>query len=184
MKKQEKLLCVSKRLKSNLVYNNMSINYKTIEIMREFLTEEMLQEMVSAVMNGKEFNYTSDDTHVHVTPNGISIKYTTNKRDREVRNFLDFCDKMDDRLFVKVCESFEEGELEKLQNDLDTDNYMNTINTFRSRTKTVADNLMAEVIKKADAQIRRQEEIIANAKEAIKDIHNELEHAHNIYNYA
>ena len=152
--------------------------------MTEFLTNEMLQEMVSAVMNGEEFNYTNGDTKIHVTPNSISIKYTTSKRDREVRNFLDFCDKMDDRLFVKVCESFEEGELEKLQNDLDTDNYMNTINTFRSRTKTVADNLMAEVINKADAEIRHYEEIIANAKEAIKDVHTELEHAHTIYNYA
>ena len=184
MKKQEKLLCVNKRLKLNLVYNKMSINYKTIEIMREILTEEMLQQMVSAVMNGQEFKYTNDDTHVHVTPNGISIKYTISKRDREVRNFLDFCDKMDDSLFVRVCESFEEGELEKLQNDLDTDNYLNTINTFRLRTKTVADNLMAEIIKKTDVEIRHQEEIIANAKEAIKDIHEELEHAHTIYNYA
>lgn len=152
--------------------------------MKEFLTEEMLQQMVTAVMNGQEFNYTSDDTHVHVTPNGISIKYTINKRDREIQNFLDFCDKMDDRLFVKVCESFENDELKKLQNDLDTDNYLNTINTFRLRTKTVADNLMADVVKKADAEIRRYEEIIANAKEAIKDVHAELEHAYNIYNYA
>ena len=152
--------------------------------MREFLTEEMLQEMVSAVMNGKEFNYTNDGTHVHITPNGISIKYTTSKRDREVQNFLDFCDKMDDDLFVKVCESFEDGELEKLQKDLDTDNYLNTINTFCLRTKTIADNLMAEIINKADVEIRHQEEIIANAKEVIKDIHAELEHAQTIYNYA
>ena len=151
--------------------------------MTEFLTNEMLQEMISAVMNGEEFNYTNGDTAVHVTPNGISItyKYSHSAKEKAIKEFMDSCDKMDDVLFVEVCESFEPGELDQLQKDLDTENYSNAIFTFMMRTKTVANDRMNQILNEAHAEITAQEKRIEKAKAAIDEIHKDLETAYARY---
>ena len=151
--------------------------------MSEFLTNEMLQEMITAVMNGENYDYENGGTSVHVTPNGISIsyKYSEPQRDRDIKEFLDYCDNMDDVLFVEVCESFETGELDQLQKDLDTENYSNAIFTFMMRTKTVANDRMNQILNEAHAEITAQEKRIEQAKAAIDEIHKDLETAYARY---
>jgi hypothetical protein len=157
--------------------------------MKEILTEEMLREIVNALMKGETYDYSDDNTDVHITPNGISIQYQSqpkeeiksSTKDQEVTEFIKFCDRLTDDLFIEVCDSFQDGELDKLQRDLNTDNYRNTIKVFTIRAKEIANNKLNEIINACDVELKRQEEIIRNANAIINDIHSELDRAHSIY---
>lgn len=153
--------------------------------MKEILTDKMLQEIFTALQNGETYGYSDENTTVQVSPNGISIQYKSvpkvDTKEKEVTEFLNFCDSIHEDLFVEVCETFEAGELAKLQNDLDTDNYRNTIKVFSSRVGEVANSRLTEIMNDADAEIRRQEAIIQNAQAIITDIHSSLDEAYAKY---
>lgn len=160
-------------------------------MMNEILNDKMLHEIFEALQRGESYGYSDGNTSVEVTPNGISIQYSSTKnpnchsvksnKDKEVKEFLNFCDRINDDLFVEVCETFSDEELYNLQTDLDTDNYRNTIKVFSSRVGEVANSRLTEICNDADAEIRRQEEIINNATSIINDIHTELEAAYKKY---
>ena len=84
---------------------------------------------------------------------------------------------MDDELFVEVCETFDRGEIEALQKQLDTVNYQDTIKVFKQRVEEVSKNKLMHIINAADEEIRKQEKIILNARNAIELIHKELDAA-------
>ena len=153
--------------------------------MNEILTDEMLQEIFTALQNGETYGYSDGNMSVPVSPNGISIQYNSvpkvDTKEKEVTEFLKFCDSIHEDLFVEVCETFTAGELAKLQNDLDTDNYRNTIEVFSSRIGEVANSRLTEIMNDADAEIRRQEMVIKNAQSIIDDIHSELDAAYAKY---
>ena len=153
--------------------------------MKEIFTEQMLQEIFSALEKGETYGYSDDNTAVEISPNTISIRYNsmpkrTNK-DAEVTKFLNFCDNLNEDLFSETCESFTDGELDALQEALDTDNYRNTIKVFTTRVKEIANNKLTEIVNEADVEIRHQEEIIRNAQAIIDDIHKTLDEAHAKY---
>lgn len=153
--------------------------------MKEIFTEQMLQEIFSALEKGETYGYSDGNTAVEISPNSISIRYNsvpkrTNK-DAEVTKFLNFCDNLNDDLFSETCESFTDGELDALQEALDTDNYRNTIKVFTTRAREIANNRLAEIVNEADVEIRHQEEIIRNAQAVIDDIHKALDEAHAKY---
>lgn len=153
--------------------------------MKEIFTEQMLQEILSALEKGETYGYSDDNTAVEISPNSISIRYNsrpkrTNK-DAEVTKFLNFCDNLNDDLFSETCESFTDGELNALQEALDTDNYRNTIKVFTNRVGEIANNRLTEIVNDADAEIRHQEEIIRNAQAVIDDIHKTLDEAYAKY---
>lgn len=153
--------------------------------MKEIFTEQMLQEIFSALEKGETYGYSDGNTALEISPNSISIRYNsvpkrTNK-DAEVTKFLNFCDNLNDDLFSETCESFTDGELDALQEALDTDNYRNTIKVFTTRVKEIANNRLAEIVNEADVEIRHQEEIIRNARAVIDDIHRTLDEAHAKY---
>jgi hypothetical protein len=153
--------------------------------MNEILNDKMLQEIFSALEKGETFNYSDDNTSLSVSPNGLSLQFKSvskkTVKDKEVAEFLNFCDNLHDDLFTEVCETFEDAELDKLQNDLDTDNYRNTIKVFSTRVGEVANNKLTEIINAADAEICRQEKVIKNAQAIIDDIHAELDRAYDKY---
>lgn len=147
------------------------------------LNEKMLKEIFNALEKGKTFNYSDDNTILNISPNGISIQYQNNittKKD-EVEKFLEYCDRIDDELFIEVCESFEDGELVKLQEQLDTDNYKETIKVFTKRIKEVANNKLTEIVNAANSEIERQELNIKSAQAIIDNIHAELDRLQSKY---
>lgn len=154
--------------------------------MKEIFTDKMFSEIVNALMQGKSYDYSDANVDVHITPNEICIQYQpepkkeekSNTKDREISEFFKFIDRIDDNLFMEVCESFPDGELDKLQRELDTDNYRNTIKVFTIRTKEIANNKLTEIINAADSELKYQENIIKEANKAIKLIHEELDAAH------
>lgn len=153
--------------------------------MKEIFTEQMLQEIFSALEKGETYGYSDGNTALEISPNSISIRYNsmpkrTNK-DAEITKFLNFCDNLDDDLFSETCESFTDGELDALQEALDTDNYHHTIKVFTTRAREIANNRLAELVNDADVEIRHQEEIIRNAQAVIDDIHKTLDEAHAKY---
>ena len=152
--------------------------------MNEILTDKMLREIFEALSRGESYGYSDGNTSVQVTPNSISIQYNAPKKspkDVDVEKFLNFCDSIHEDLFTEVCESFAPGELEALQNDLDTDNYSNTIKVFSTRVAEIAHSRLTEIMNDADAEIRRQEMVIKNAQSIIDDIHSELDAAYAKY---
>ena len=154
--------------------------------MNEILTDKMLHEIFEAISRGESYGYSDGNNSIEVTPNSIRINFKSkpavpSTKDRDVATFLNFCDSLNDDLFVEVCETFSNEELTRLQNNLDTDNYQETIKIFSTRVGEVAHNRLAEICNAADSEIRRQEMIIENAKKAIEDIHRELDEAHAKY---
>ena len=147
--------------------------------MKEILTPQMLQEIFSALEKGEAYNYSDANTSVQITPNSLSIMYNCaqDAHDKDVSIFLNFCDALHDDLFVETCESFEEGELKKLQDDLDTPNYKNTINIFTQRVREIANNRLNQIINEADAEIKAHQAAITKAEQAIDQIHHELDEA-------
>ena len=106
--------------------------------------------------------------------NRIGKKASLSK-DKEVQNFLDYCDSIDSDLFVEACESFSGEELNELQNNLDTDDYQRTIKIFTERIKDIAKQRLEEICDYADSEIRTHELTIEMAQRAIANIHQELE---------
>lgn len=154
--------------------------------MNEILTDKMLHEIFEAISRGESYGYSDGNNSIEVTPNSIRINFKSkpavpSTKDRDVATFLNFCDSLNDDLFVEVCETFSNEELTRLQNNLDTDNYQETIKIFSTRVGEVAHNRLTEICNAADSEIRRQEMIIENAKKAIEDIHQELDEAHAKY---
>lgn len=150
--------------------------------MREILTDKMLHEIFKALEKGEQYEYSDANTQISINPHGISIQYKSSTDTREVEDFLRYCDQLDDELFIEVCESFEADELSKLQDQLDTPSYKETISTFTQRVKEIAHSRLTEIINAADAEIKRQEQIMADARQAIEDIHKELDAANAKYN--
>lgn len=150
--------------------------------MREILTDKMLHEIFKALEKGEQYEYSDANTQISINPHGISIQYKSSTDTREVEDFLRYCDRLDDELFIEVCESFESDELSKLQDQLDTPDYKETISTFTQRVKEIAHSRLTEIINAADAEIKRQEQIMADARQAIEEIHKELDAANAKYN--
>ena len=149
--------------------------------MRELLSDKMLHELFVALEKGEPFEYSDENTQISINKEGISIHYKSTINTREIEDFLHYCNKLDDELFVEVCESFEDGELAELQKQLDTPKYKESIQKFTQRAKEIASNHLIEIINEADTEIKRQEKIIETARQAIEDIHKELEEANAKY---
>lgn len=153
--------------------------------MKTILSDQLLEQVISALAKGENFEYSDENTQVHVAPNGVSITYKSfskrDEKDIKVNRFLAFCEDLDDEVFIETCESFEAGELEKLQNDLDTDNYENSIKVFTQRAQEIAASKLEQIINEADAEIKINERIIKEAQDAIEDLHNRLDEAYSKY---
>lgn len=146
-------------------------------------SEKMLTEMFNALQNGEQYNYSDDNTQISINPNSIKIQYNSKKnvnktdktdKEKKVQQFLSYCDKLDDEFFVEVCDTFTRSEIEKLQEQLDTDDYQKTIDLFTTRIKEVGNTKFSEIINAYDAEIKIQEHKIESAKKRIAEIHNEL----------
>lgn len=153
--------------------------------MKEFLSEQMFQEMWEALQRGETYNYSDANTAMSISPNGLSIQYTypakQSLQDSEVQEFLDYCSRIDADVFTEACESFEPGELKAMEDALDTPDYKNTIDTFTQRVREVAENMLAIVIQDVKVGIEQQEKIIANAQSTIDRLRNRLNEARQKY---
>ena len=149
--------------------------------MKELLSNAVLHEMYEALSKGENFNYADDNTVISVSPHGISIQYQKSNNKEQRDKFIEYCNSLNDELFVEVCDTFEDSELDQLQNMLDTPDYHIAIKTFVTRVKEVASEKLSQIINEADTEIKRQEHIIAQANLAIEEIHKELEEAHKKY---
>lgn len=155
--------------------------------MKEILTTKMLTEMFNALQKGEQYNYSDGNTQISINPHGIKIQYNSNKnenidkkdakaiQEKKVQEFLAYCDKLDDEFFVEVCNTFTGEEMEKLQEQLDTDDYQKTIDIFTSRIKEVGNTKLSEIINAYDAEIKIQEHKIESAKKRIAEIHKDLD---------
>lgn len=158
--------------------------------MKEFLSEQMLQEVFEALQRGETYNYSDANTTMSISPNGLSIRYnyssapkteSTEVENKEVKEFLDWCAKIDADLFTEACESFEPGELKAMEDALDTPDYKNTIDNFTKRVRSIADTHLSEINNEAYIAISQQKEIINQAENTIKSIQEKVNHSSKKY---
>ncbi len=133
----------------------------------------MLRDIITTIKLGKPFKYQDEFITLIINPD---------PQKEEISEFLKYCENISDDLFIEICESFENGELNQLQKQLDTENYKDTIITFKNRAKTIAKDHLLKIVNDADKKIKDQEKIIANAKALIKDIQKTLDQANIKYN--
>ena len=133
----------------------------------------MLRDIITTIKLGKPFKYQDEFMTLIINPD---------PQETEISEFLKYCENISDDLFIEICESFEDGELNQLQKQLDTENYKDTINTFKSRAKELAERHLTEITNSLYAEKSKLENIIFDAKYRIDNICKELEHANNKYN--
>jgi hypothetical protein len=153
--------------------------------MKEFLSEQMFQEMWEALQRGETYNYSDANTAMSISPNGLSIQYTypakQSLQDNEVQEFLDYCSRIDADVFTEACESFEPGELKAMEDALDTPDYKNTIDTFTQRVRSIANTHLSKITNDAYVAIAQQEEIINQAQRTIEAIREKVDHSSKKY---
>ena len=153
--------------------------------MKKFLSEQMFQEMWEALQRGETYNYSDANTTMSISPNGLSIQYTYSNEpeveNTEVKEFLDWCAKVDADLFTEACESFEPGELKAMEDALDTPDYKTTINDFTQRVKSIANTHLSKITNDAYIAIAQQEEIINQAQRTIETIREKVDHSSKKY---
>lgn len=133
----------------------------------------MLRDIITTIKSGKPFKYQDEFITLIINPD---------PQKKEISEFLKYCENIPDDLFIEVCESFEDGELNQLQKQLDTENYKDTIITFKSRAKELAERHLTKITNSLYAEKSRLENIIFDAKYRIDNICKELEQANNKYN--
>lgn len=157
--------------------------------MKEILTIDLLQQLLTALEKNEPFAYKDGNTEIHIEPNKAYIKYSNfespeQKQEQEnkaVVEFLNYCDTLNDDLFIEVCESFKDDELKKLQDNLDTDKYQESIDTFITRVEEIAESRLAEIINESTAEIENLEKVIADSYASIESIRKEMKEAYAKY---
>ena len=147
------------------------------KLLSEILTDEMLTDIFNKLKKNEPYEYSDGNMQFNISPNGISIQYKSTKpenleeiKSKKLNDFLSFCESINDELFMEICDTFEDGELDELSNILDSENYEKTINIFTKRAKEVSNKKFEEITKAAHGEIERQKLIIANAHNIIDEI--------------
>ena len=151
--------------------------------MKEILTIDLLQQLLTALEKNEPFAYKDGNTEIRIEPNKAYIKYSNfeEQENKAVVEFLNYCDTLDDDLFIEVCESFKEDELKKLQDNLDTDKYQESIDTFTTRVEEIAESRLAEIMNESAAEIENLEKVIADSYASIESIRKEIKEAYAKY---
>ena len=151
--------------------------------MKEILTMDLLQQLLTALEKNEPFTYKDGNTEIRIEPNKAYIKYSNfeEQENKTVVEFLNYCDTLNDDLFIEVCESFKEDELKQLQDNLDTDKYQESIDTFTTRVEEIAESRLAEIINESAAEIENLEKIIADSYASIESIRKEIKEAYAKY---
>lgn len=151
--------------------------------MKEILTIDLLQQLLAALEKNEPFTYKDGNTEIRIEPNKAYIKYSNfeEQENKAVVEFLNYCDTLDDDLFIEVCESFKEDELKKLQDNLDTDKYQESIDTFTTRVEEIAESRLAEIMNESAAEIENLEKVIADSYASIESIRKEIKEAYAKY---
>ena len=151
--------------------------------MKEILTIDLLQQLLTALEKNEPFAYKDGNTEIRIEPNKAYIKYSNfeEQENKAVVEFLNYCDTLDDDLFIEVCESFKEDELKQLQDNLDTDKYQESIDTFIARVEEIAESRLAEIMNESAAEIENLEKVIADSYASIESIRKEIKEAYAKY---
>lgn len=159
--------------------------------MKEILTIDLLQKLLTALEKNEPFAYKDGNTEIRIEPNKAYIKYSNfesseqeqeqEQENKAVVEFLNYCDTLNDDLFIEVCESFKDDELKQLQDNLDTDKYQESIDTFTTRVEEIAESRLAKIINESTAEIENLEKVIADSYASIESIRKEIKEAYAKY---
>lgn len=78
--------------------------------------ENLFEQLIEAIVNNDEFNYSEDGLNVTLTENGLKITYSN-----EVQEFKDYLNALDDDLFLEICEYLGAEEISEISNLIDSD---------------------------------------------------------------
>jgi SepF-like predicted cell division protein (DUF552 family) len=136
--------------------------------MKNILTEEVINDIVKALEQGKSYEYSNNPIYINITPNEIHIKY---KDITPRQKFVDYVESLDDELFVEVCESFQEGELKDLNENLENDD---SVQVFKNRVKEIASRKMIEELSDLEKYKSELESVIEESKKELVEVHDQI----------
>lgn len=136
--------------------------------MKNILTDEVINDIVKALEQGGSYEYSKNPVYIKVTPNEIYIKY---KDMTDIQKFYDYVESLDDDLFIEVCESFGEGELNALHEKLEDSD---SIKIFTNRVKDIASKKMLEELSELEQYKKELESIIEESKKELIDVHDQI----------
>lgn len=116
------------------------------------LNDDQFRELVKAINENREYNYEKDGLTIKAKSSdnslSLSIAYDEDKKEntlakKEVAKFQEFLNTLDDELFIEVCDSLGQREIEKIQECLNSDKLETVraaILNFRSALNKIVDN--------------------------------------------
>lgn len=140
----------------------------------ELINEDLASELIKSLMNGEDFSYAKDGLTIKAGVDGESINLTcsyapnadTYKEERE--NFYEFCDDMDEDLFVEVCESIDN--LKEVNDMIAGNEVREGIDIFTQALSRIATEKVAKLNKNISTIIKELEALKAERDNLLKYI--------------
>lgn len=140
----------------------------------ELINEDLASELIKALMNGKDFSYAKDGLTIKAGVDGESINLhcsydpntDTYKKERET--FYEFCDNMDEDLFIEVCESLDN--LKEVNDMIAGNEVWEGINIFTQALSRIATEKVAKLNKNISAITKELEALKAERDNLLKYI--------------
>lgn len=120
-------------------------------ILEGIMSNEEFQDLMKASELGKDYSYNKNGLDIKLTNSKdgfearLSYKHPTQS---EVDAFTEYCDSLDDELFVGICESIGKEGLQRMQDCLESENpesVRSAVQFFKSHAKTYINTKIAEL---------------------------------------
>lgn len=113
--------------------------------MLEILNDDLLNQLVKAILNNENFNYEKEGLNIQSksSDNSLSVEINYNNKgvklaEKEAKDFITYLEDIDDSIFTEVCEYMGEEEVGKI-NDLisssDVENVKEGIDLFKDNLR-------------------------------------------------
>lgn len=119
-------------------------------LLEGIMSNEDFQELVKANEKGEDYKFDKNGLNIEIvnSKNGFKyiIEYSQPTQD-EVDAFTDYCESLDDELFVGICEFIGKDGLTKIQDCLDSDNIesvRSAVQYFKNNAKDYVNSKIEE----------------------------------------
>ena len=119
-------------------------------LLEGIMSNDEFQELLRANENGKDYKFNKNGLNIEIknSKNGFkcNLEYS-HPTQNEVDAFRDYCESLDDELFVSICEFIGKDGLTKIQDCLDSDNIdsvRGAVQYFRNNAKDYINSKISE----------------------------------------
>ena len=115
-------------------------------LLQEIMSDEEFQELLIAVEHNKDYSFHKNGLDLDISNASIEMRYTEPVK-ALVSKFTDYCESLDDEIFVGICEFIGKDGLNRIQDCLDSDN----IESVRGAIQYFKNNAKDFILDKIDS---------------------------------